>query len=370
VLRDAGWSPDFPSAARTAIELYERGQGITADGVIAIDQQALPYLLRAFGSIRVEGEQVTGENVIDLMRQHWAPETGQELDSAWWSQRKSFMVALAETVRQEFDRGLDAGRLPVLVGGLQQGLAEKHILVYLPDPAVADFLAAKGWNGALRAAPGDYLMVVDANVGFNKASARVDQHITYRVALAGDGSAQAHATLVYRHQAQKRLPTCSNKLRYAPVYTKNMERCYWDYVRLIVPADAELLSGPSVIVDGEYLPRGRSTMGDLDVEDLVADKVSWGQLFLLAPEESLVLDYIYSLPPGATHSVGDQWAYSLYVQKQPGTLAPAVEVSIALPEAAQLLTSQPLPTRQQGSVNTYVFHLDTDQEIEILYRLP
>ena len=370
VLRDAGWSPDFPTTARTAIELYERGQDISADGVIAIDQQALPYLLRAFESIRVEGELVTSDNVIDLMRQHWAPETGQGLDSAWWSQRKSFMVALAETVRQELDQGLNAGRLPVLVRGVQQGLAEKHVLVYLKDPAVAELLANKHWNGALQPVQGDYLMVVDANVGFNKASALVDQRITYQVALARDGSAQAHATLVYQHQAQKRFTTCSNKLRYDPVYTKNMERCYWDYVRFIAPAAAQLANGPRMIVDGEYLPRGRSTTGEIDVEALVADKVSWGQLFLLAPEESLALDYTYSLPPGTARGVGNQWVYSLYLQKQPGTLAPAAEVFITLPEAAQLLKSEPLPTSQQGGVNSYVLHLDTDQQIEILYRLP
>jgi hypothetical protein len=370
VLRDAGWSPNFPTTARTAIQLYALGQGITADGVIAIDQQALPYLLSAFEPIEVEGEQVTGQNVIALMRQHWAPEAGQAFDSAWWSGRKSFMVALAESVRQELDRGFDAGRLPTLVAGLQQALAEKHVLVYLEDPLVADLAANQDWDGALHPAQSDYLMVVDANVGFNKASALVDRRTTYQVSLAQDGSAQAHVTLAYRHQAQRQLKPCSNKLRYDPLYAQNMQRCYWNYQRLVVPAGAELMSGPGTIVDGAYLPRGRSTTDEVDVAPMAPDKVTWGQLFLLAPGESLALEYTYRLPVGTARRVGSQWTYTLYLQKQPGTLAPATEVSITLPEGAQFLKSRPLPASQQGGVATYVLQLDADREIELTYRLP
>ncbi|HXV44718.1 MAG TPA: hypothetical protein VEC96_16775, partial [Anaerolineae bacterium] len=62
--------------------------------------------------------------------------------------------------------------------------------------------------------------------------------------------------------------------------------------------------------------------------------------------------------------------YNLFLQKQPGTLAPTVEVVVTLPEGAQLLKSQPEPLSQQERVITYLVSLKTDQEIELSYHLP
>jgi hypothetical protein len=370
VLRDASWSPDFPTTASTAIWLYELGQGVSADGVIAVDQQALPDLLRAFEPLEVNGEQVTGDNVIELLRRHWEPEVGRENGSAWWSQRKSFMVDLAQAMRQQLEQGLSKVQLLTLATSLEQALAEKHVLVYTEEPGAADFLTELNWKGALQTVQSDYLMVVDAHVGFNKASALVDRQVTYQIALAEDGSARAHATLVYENRAQKRRKTCLNKLRYDPVYEQNMARCYWNYLRVVVPAGADLVSGPQIVVGGEYLLRRRPTTGEVDVTPLDSDKVSWGQLFLLAPEDSLSLNYDYTLPAGTARRFGDQWTYSLYLQKQPGTMDPAVEVVVTLPDGAQLIESQPWPLDQQGRVSTYMVSLSTDQKIEIQYRLP
>jgi hypothetical protein len=369
VLRDAGWSPDFPATASTAIQLYALGQHVAADGVIALDQQALAYLLSAFDSVQVDGEYVTGDNVIELMRRHWAPDVGQQLDKEWWLQRKSFMVELADTMRNTLEQGAAHTDLPTLAGALRRALDEKHLLIYVREPGAADFLANRKWSGALQAVQSDYLMAVDANVGFNKASAVVERQITYRVAVAEDGSTLAHATLVYQHRAQNPIETCSKGPGYDPIYEQNMARCYWNYVRLVVPSGATLLRGPQVVVGGEYLLRGQPTTGEIDTAPLGPDKVSWGQLFLLAPGERLVLDYVYTLPPGTARRLGDAWTYKLYLQKQPGTGKPAVEVIVTLPEMAQLLESRPAFRDQQATSSTYLLSLDTDQEIEILYRL-
>jgi hypothetical protein len=370
VLRDASWSPDFPAAARTAIYLYELGQGLPANGVIALNQQALPYLLRALKPLQVEGERVTPDNVIELMRQHWAPEIGQNQDRSWWSQRKSFMLALAETIEQKFEQETREIDLPVLMAALAQALSEKHILVYLDQSAWNEFLVEKNWAGALQPVQSDYLMVAEANVGFNKASALVERRLSYQVSLAGDGSAEAQARLTYRHPAPKHEARCSRELRYDPIYRQNMERCYWNYLRLIVPAGALLSSGPGVVVEGQYLLRGQATTGTIDTESLGADKKSWGQLLLLAPQETMSLDYSYTLPPGTARLVENHQAYTLYLQKQPGAGAMEAEVVVTLPEEGQFLSSQPLPESRQGRVITYRLSLTTDREIDLYYSMP
>jgi hypothetical protein len=367
VLRDANWSPDFPTSARTAIELYELGQGISADGVVALDQQALAYLIRAFEPIDVAGEQVTGENVIELMRQHWAPDQDQAMNE-WWRGRKSFMLEVAQAVRQKAEGDLGAIKFSVLLEALGQALAEKHILLYMSDPAMARFLEERNWAGALAPVEGDYLLAVDANLGFNKASALVERRLTYQVRLAEEGGAQAHATLLYQHRGRKQGTACRHEPRYDPVYVQNMERCYWDYLRLVVPGDAQLVSGPEIVVDGRYLQGGRSTTGEIDIASPDADKVSWGQLSLLPAGESLVLDYVYTLPPGTARRLDDGWVYNLFLQKQPGTPGQVTEVVVTLPHGAQLLSSSPDPHSHQGGVVTYVLSTATDRRIQIVYR--
>jgi len=367
VLRDANWSPDFPTSARTAIELYELGQGISAEGVVALDQQAISYLLRAFEPVEVDGEQVTGQNVITLMRQHWAPEEDQELVE-WWRERKSFMMGVAQAVRQKAERDPGAINFSGLLEALRQALSEKHILVYLADPYLAELVKARNWSGALHFSQGDYLMVADANLGFNKASALVERHLAYQVTLEGDGSAQAHANLTYRHDGQQRGEACRQEPRYDPTYEGNMERCYWNYLRLVVPAEAQLLTGPKNVVDGRYLLRGRSSTGEIDIAPLSENKASWGQLFLLPPGETLELDYFYALPPGTARRSEERWVYELYLQKQPGTLAPSVEVLVTLPQGMGLVNSTPEPHSHTGQAVTYLMDMRTDQRIQLEYR--
>ncbi len=71
VFRDSNWSPDFPTAARQAIELYRPGYPVSIAGVIAFDQQAASRLVGALGTLTVAGseEPVTGESLIAAIRQ-------------------------------------------------------------------------------------------------------------------------------------------------------------------------------------------------------------------------------------------------------------------------------------------------------------
>ncbi len=62
---------------------------------------------------------------------------------------------------------------------LDTALEEKHILISLNDPAAMTLLAEVGWVGAMEPGNGDYLMVVDSNVGWNKANAAVDRQTAH-----------------------------------------------------------------------------------------------------------------------------------------------------------------------------------------------
>lgn len=369
LIRDAPWSPDYPTTADLAIDLYEMGQGIRADGAISLDQYGLAQLLRAFKPLKVDGEKVTSDNIIKLMRQHWSPNSWHGYEGAWGSQRKSFMVELSEVIRQTIEQQPATIKLPILAQSVRQALAEKRLLVYLKNPPPASRLAEKNWSGAIKPGTGDYLMLVDANLGFNKASALVQRQLAYEVKLATDGSLKGHARLTYQHQGQARSGPCVLMERFSPVYENNMQGCYWNYMRLVTPATAQLVSGPHTIVEGRYLLKGEATTGEIDEESLL-DKQSWGQLFLLAPDHTLSLDFEYTLPAGTARMTEESlWEYTLYLQKQPGTEETSTEVTVTLPDGAWLQHSQPAAT-VAGTTLTFATNLTTDQPITLYYGVP
>ncbi|MGQ9710885.1 MAG: DUF4012 domain-containing protein [Anaerolineae bacterium] len=366
VFRDSNWSPDFPTAARQAIALYRPGDPVTVDGVIALDQYAVKELVGAVGPLPVEGadEPITGETVISYMRRAWEPEDGA-LTGEWWRERKSFMGPLAEALWARIQReDVDWLRLAETVVRL---LDEKHLLLYIPHPVVAPLLAERGWDGALQAGPADFLLVVDANVGYNKASAKVQQAITYEVDL-GRNPPRATLTLVYTHTVPTGSP-CVPESRYDPVYEQMMARCYWDYLRVYIPQGSRLLDATRIPVPKEALWSGEAESGEVTV--LPADEgpfTTLEVLLLLPPGAVQTRSFTWALPESVVRRQGDEAVYALRVQKQPGTVDRPLTVRIRLDDGDTLLSADPPPSASEGTSVVFQARLDRDREFTVRFR--
>lgn len=366
VFRDSNWSPDFPTAARQAIALYRPGYPVSVDGVIVVDQQAVRWLVEAVEPVWIEGlEPVTGETVVTYMQQAWAPDEGQELDREWWRQRKAFMGTLAQAVWNR----VQSWEVDWSTFGeaLLRSLEEKHLLIYLEHPEAAKVLAGQGVDGALQSGTGDFLMIVDANVGYNKASARVQQEIVYEVDLQASPP-QATLTLVYTHTSSVDYP-CRPEVRYDPAYEQMMDRCHWDYIRVYVPQGSQLLNATQIPVPGEALSSGEGESGAITVQP--ADEGPWvtfGVLGLLAPSESQVRSFTWTLPPGMVQWEARRGRYTLWVQKQPGTLGHPLTVRVRLPEGSTLLEVMPEPPVMEGDWVVYQTVLDRDRAFELYFE--
>jgi len=342
VLRDANWSPDFPTAAQVMAGLYALDQEVVVDGVIAADLTAVQWLVQALQPLRLEGfdQPVTGKNVLEFMTAAWgAPQDAPELAGEaqhnreewrkWLKHRKDFMGLLLQAMQGKLESGQDVelGRLLSIV---MRCLDEKHVLIHVDDPATMELLAAAGWTGALRPGDGDFLMVVDTNMGFNKVNPLIEQEIAYQVVLAecrGDPCGRPHAelTLRYRHTADIRLDECIHEPYYGQSYDDMMNRCYWDYVRVYVPGGSELQEAVGFEPDSvESLPGERDT------------QVFTG-FFVMAPGEEREITLRYDLPAEAV----TDGVYRLRVQKQPGTgaLPLSVQVSGAAEESFETTLS-------------------------------
>ncbi len=369
LFRDSNWSPDFPTSARTAMTLYAVGRDVVADGVIALDQQAIQRLVDALGPLEVEGypEPVTGENVIRAAREAWAP--GEAPADDWWRHRKDFMAHLLEAVlrrvREEPER-VDPARLARAV---LQSLERKDLLVYLQDEQAADLLKELGWDGAMRSVSGDYLMVVDTNMGFNKVNALVEESLEYVVDLTDPARPRAVLTVRHRHPVAEGESPCRQEPRYDPTYEQMTRRCYWDYLRVYVPPNSTLLAATPHPVPGEAMMSGRPTSGEVTVESAETGHQVFATFFLLPPGQALETRFEYLLPTDVLRALGSgEVEYTLTVQKQPGTRGVDLEVRLLLPQGADLATSDPSPASADGGEVRYALRLDTDRVLRVVLR--
>jgi len=365
VFRDSNWSPDFPTVARQAIELYRPGYPVDIDGVVALDQEAVRRLVGALGQIQVPraDEAVTGDTVVSYMRQAWAPEN-QEVSKGWWAQRKSFMEPLAEAVWAKLTSGgVDYVRLGLTLLDLVE---EKHLLLYVDHPQVESLLKEQGWDGALPTdQSGDFLMVVDANVGYNRASAKVEEMIDYQVDLRSMPP-RARLTLTYTHTSQVNYP-CVREIRYDPVYEQMMDRCYWDYVRVYVPEESRLVDATEIPIVEQAQFSGEGESGEVIIKKALAGPwKTFGALMLLPTGKRQVRSYVWELSPEVLVQREEGEGYTLYVEKQPGTMGHPLRVVVRLPDGARLLGTYPSSSFESGRV-LFRTVLDENRDFEVRF---
>jgi hypothetical protein len=379
LFRDANWDADFPRSAQRALDVYARDRGVQADGVIALDLTALEMVLSALGPMQVPGirDPVNGDNVQEIIQARWAepkPGVSPEQSGDWWLHRKD---AVGQIASATMDRMISGRDIPLarLGGTLSQALDEKHILVYLTDSQAAGLLREAGWDGAL---PGpfrssDMLLVIDSNVGFNKADANVSRSLLYEVDLASAGGPRARVTLEYHNHSARHVQACVQEARYGGTYSDMMDRCYWDYVRVYVPAGSRLLEAPDLgLPSGSLLARSRQTASPLPFGPAFTegDLNVWAAFFDLAPGAQRTLAFEYELPQWVlTTDAEGAFHYRLLLQKQPGTEAVPVQLEIALPPGAELLDVTPASLlRVMGTPLVVSTDLRTDREFEVIFR--
>ena len=367
VLRDSNWSPDFPTAARQAAALYRPGYPVEVDGVIAMDQRAVQGLVEALAplSIGADSETVTGETIIPFIRRAWAPEGGK-LTTEWSKQRKSFMGPLAAAVWQRIEQGqVNWSKLIQTVLGLVEG---KHLLAYFSNPVAEAVLAAQGWDGSLQPGPGDFLAIIDANLGYNKTNARIRQAGIYQVDLR-TAQPQASLVLTYTHTASGNYP-CLPEIEWNPVYDQMMDRCYWDYLRVYVPQGSQLLAATRIPVPADATWDKLGASGE--VIERPAPEGPWLSLevlSLLPPTTTQTRSFTMTLPSDVVQWQGDVGQYMLRLVKQPGAAPYPMIVRVHPPDRGTVLDASPDPSRlDDDGWLEYRLTLDRDQTIRLHWK--
>ncbi len=370
LFRDANYWSDFPTSARKALDLYAYGRDVAPlDGAIAIDQEFLRLLVDATGPVPIPNSDLTlsADNLLQTLRAARDIQEGQELGQ-WITDRKAFLGGFAAAVRARLESDLGSVNLPKLARNMAAAADGRHLSLYLRDPDAAAALAGTGWDGRLPTAPpGDFLMVVDTNMGYNKANLLVERALTYEVNLGAQP--QASLNVLYHHTGQARDETCLQGVfeEYAAAsdYLALTDKCYWNYVRVYAPGGSILQASSSHSVPGESLLNGRAWEGAAQTVAEQPGLTTFANFFLLPWGEEVTAMFQYQLPAGVTQTENGDTIYRLTVYKQPGTRPEQLTLAITLPAGATLLDSSLPATESEGRL---IMNTTLESNLEILLR--
>jgi hypothetical protein len=186
-------SPDFPSVAQAAAQLYPQAGGQPVDGVISVDPVGLAALLEFTGPVRVPGvpEPLGPENAAEFLL------LDQYVNLRNTPERVDALESLA---RAAFER-LTVGSLPgprQLADVLAPVVRGGHLHAYGVEAAHQDLFERLGLDGALPPVAGDALSVVNNNATGNKIDVFLSRELDYDVRwnpVTGDLAATATVTV-------------------------------------------------------------------------------------------------------------------------------------------------------------------------------
>ncbi len=370
IFRDTNWFTDYPTAALYAENLYSYISDNSVDGVIAFDQQMLVDVLTVMGPIELEGVPypIDSGNVVAYMRASKTP-TAEDLASPGWNNKVFINKISHALISKIFGGDVQWEQISAL---MIRVLNERHLLIQLDGPAMTSFLANRHWDGTVRSMEGDFLMVVDTNVGFNKTNAVVESSLVYEVDLGRPLSPTASLTVVHKNNAVGVL-SCKHwdKVRAAGEQDYPIEDCYWNYLRIYKPEGTMLMKATPQSVPAHWMIRHQSPPAKVDLLDEEMDGVqAFGTLQVVPAGKSLSVSFQFALPSAVLGKQpgSDQMIYRLNVQKQPGTLAVLLTIRIHIPAGATLHSAPP-DAIVQGNQILIETHLRQDVNLEIVFSL-
>lgn len=351
-LADANWSPDYPTSAQEALTLYTHESGDSnIDGVIVLTTTAIDKLLTLTGPVTVPEYGVTvhpGETLfVALANTRHVQVSGEN--------RKAFLSYLASDLLDAVRR-LPTQKWPDVIKALDEIRAERQAMAWLTDPQMQAHVVEAGWDGGLRQDPGDYLMAVDANVApTGKLNSVVSRTLDFSAQLDAVGNAHDSLVETWNNPILTGTGPDFDTLR----AIQNGRQILGNFARIVVPERSrfESLSGGSVLTPVDSLESQGSEAGR-----------DWFGSYLMIPpgQTQLTWHWISPYPAIPTDGVA---TYDLVVQKEPGTTADPLSVTVKLPPGAQFMSASS-GARVAGDTVSWQTDLQTDVVLQVQYRVP
>jgi hypothetical protein len=345
-LADAGWSPDFPTSAQDALRLYTNESGdARIDGVLGITTYTIDELLKVTGPITVPEYATTiesGETTLKILQLTRAASSPNE-------DRKAFLPAFADHLFASL-LALPPRSWGDVVGIADALRRERLLVAWFRDTADQGLVAGSGFDGAVRADPGDFVYPVDSNVApatkLNAWTAR-----TMDLAVQIDAVGNARNTLAVTWENRVDTPDGASYR----AMTNVGDLILGMYFRLMVPERSRV----ETVSAGGLAPVTNPAV----VED-EAGRLAIGT-YLKIPPGATSLTYVWTSPYAASADAAGG-TYRLTIQAQPGMLPGPLALTIRVPDGYRITAASPGLT-VSGGVATVTVTFDRDIVIGVQY---
>ncbi|OJI06466.1 hypothetical protein BK004_03275 [bacterium CG10_46_32] len=297
--RDSNWDPDFSTSAQQAIQFYkdERGPVQNFDGVIALTPTFVQNLMAVLGPVTVDGKEFTTDNLIETLAYH--VELGFKEEGITIYNRKQIIDDVAQQLKEKLFN-LSVAQMQNLAPIAFGAFSQKQLMVYFADPAAQALAEQSHWANRIISTSEDYFYVVDSNLGSLKSDPAIHRSISYSLTPSSDGKMNATVAITYKHIGGFDWKTTR----------------YRTYTRV-------------------YVPRGSSLITAKGNEEPVAitdehNKTVFGTFISIEPGTTETLTFTYALPKDLASRIAGGH-YSLYIQKQGGTVPHDLMFDITVP---------------------------------------
>jgi hypothetical protein len=302
-LRDSNWDPEFSISAQRAEWFLDKEIGISLDGVIGIDLEAVKKLLDVTGEIKLEdySKTISSNNLFD--------ETRSQIEQNFFPgsrTKASFLTSLSSSLLSKISEPSGVSRVD-LARAIILGLEEKNIQVFLHNGRALKSIELLGWAGGLPTTScgetcfGDWVGISEANVGVNKANYYIERSVDLSINL-NEEQVKRTLTITWRNKAPR---GAGEKGRYKA------------YVRLLAPGGGNFGEGQKRL--------GQSVVGFVPETQNIRGHEEAGTIVEVFPGESSTLSFNWIHPAELSSQTGE---YVLNVRKQPGTQADPWQIKI------------------------------------------
>jgi hypothetical protein len=348
-LRDANWSPDFPTAVQVMERFYREEAAVIGEpapevhGIIAFTPEVVADALRIIGPITVEGKTFDADGFTDQLE--FEVERGFALEGIPAFARKDIIGVMMDELVDRM-MALPLSDLLAVLESVEKNFAESHAVVFMKDEAVQSYILMNDWGGELRDAEMDYLSVIDANLASLKSDPMVDRSIRYSIRLNDEGDFVGHVSIKYDHHGGFDWKTTR----------------YRTYTRVYVPAGSELLEVRGAMFDDRLKdPAGRPGSADT-YEEL--GRTAFGAFISIEPGESGTLEFVYLLPTLVADGL-DDGNYALTVEKQSGTAGHGLTLDLDFGKNLTDAAPAENPSEWGDSSYRYTTDLRIDREFRV-----
>jgi len=350
-LKDANWDPDYPSSAKKIAWFFEKETGRKVDGVLAINLSGIKRILEVIGKIDLEGlsEDVNFQNVFERAVYF----------SGGFPVAEGKVDFLAEMVKQIMKKikSDDVNSLK-FIENLEKCLSKKEILVWFDSLPLANIVRTLNWDGLLKESffceslsqncYEDYIFIVEANLGKNRANYFTKRTINYSFVLNENGNLSKNLKINWENLSLSQNWPAGN---------------YKNFLRIFFPLGTQL----------QEVNFGDSSMTDFltpippeEVEIATESGKTRVALFLeIPPTSRRTLELKYFTPDKIKFF--DSTSYFLFISKQPGQEDIPYSLSFRFPQKTSILKIVPSGSFSSGNVLVNGL-LDEDKVLRIDFQ--